>query len=61
MLDATATASEQSSFDAVISMRHGKNVYFRNPHGKTEDILYPYDIALDNDFEAYQDYSSIKS
>lgn len=54
-----ATASRQFDFDAVISIRHGMDIMFRNPFEKAEDVLNPYDIALGNDFKAYQDYNII--
>lgn len=49
-----ATASKQPDLTAVISIRHSLDIMFRNPFGKAEDVLEPYDIDLGNDFKAYQ-------
>ena len=54
-----ATASKQPDLTAVISIRHSLDIMFRNPFGKAEDVLEPYDIDLGNDFKAYQDKNPI--
>lgn len=62
VIDATASKPfERSDFSAVISIRHGADISFRNPYDKTEDVVDPYDIALGNDFEIYKDNNSVNS
>lgn len=62
VIDATASRpSERSDFSAVISIRYGSDISFRNPYEKTEDVFDPYDIALGNDFEIYKDNNSVNS